>query len=72
MSSSAHSMLFGNVPPAYNAVMSMLDLYSWLKSRKRRSYSQHSEDLFVANFFAGKKKAFISTSAHRHRIMHPK
>jgi FkbM family methyltransferase len=45
-----------SVPPAYNAVMSMHDVYSWLKSKKRGTYSQHSEDLFVSNFFAGKKK----------------
>jgi hypothetical protein len=45
-------------PPIYGATMSILDLYSWTKSRRQGSYSQHGEDAFVANFFAARAKGF--------------
>ena len=45
-------------PPIYGATMSILDLYSWTKSRRKGSYSQHGEDAFVANFFAARTKGF--------------
>lgn len=45
-------------PPIYGATMSILDLYSWTKSRRKGSYSQHGEDAFIANFFAARAKGF--------------
>src|SRR5580698_8519410 len=47
-----------NWTSAYNAAMSVHDLYSWLKYTNHGSYSQHGEDLFVRNFFASKKNGF--------------
>jgi FkbM family methyltransferase len=45
-------------PPAYDAAMSIYDLYSWARCKKHGSYSQHGEDAFVAKFFAGRNKVF--------------
>jgi hypothetical protein len=44
--------------PIYGASMAMHDLYWLLRRTRQGSYSQHGEDTFVANFFAGRKKGF--------------
>jgi len=45
-------------PPLYSACMSILDLNSWMKGRRRGSYAQHGEDVFVTEYFSKREKGF--------------